>query len=287
VRTHLDCLPCFVRQGLEASRFVTDDPALQETILRETLRLSADVDLRVPPVAVGQIIHRRLREMTGSDDPYRAVKSEQNRLVAGVLEDLATLVRQAPDPLVMAARLAIAANVIDLGVPGELTPDRVLSSLHGVLDEPFHGDVDAFVNALEGAESILYLADNAGEIVADKLLIDEIGPGRVTVAVRGGPVINDATRADAEMIGLTDVVDVIDNGSDAPGTILDDCDDSFRKRFDAADLIIAKGQGNFETLGDVDAPLFFLFKVKCQLVASHTGLPLGTHALLSSRDRPR
>ncbi|MBN2451771.1 MAG: DUF89 family protein, partial [Lentisphaeria bacterium] len=127
-----------------------------------------------------------------------------------------------------------------------------------------------------------YLADNAGEIVLDRLLVDELPAGRVTVAVRGGPILNDATLDDARQAGLCDRVEVIDNGSDAPGTILADCSPKFRRRFAAADLILAKGQGNFETLSEVAAPLCFLLKVKCPVIAGHTGLPLGTQVLTTA-----
>jgi uncharacterized protein with ATP-grasp and redox domains len=98
-------------------------------------------------------------------------------------------------------------------------------------------------------------------------------------------VINDATLADAREVRMHELVEVIDNGSDAPGTILDDCSAAFQERFRKADLVIAKGQGNFETLGEVDGNMFFLFKVKCPVVAGHVGLPMGMHALLYSKSR--
>jgi len=100
--------------------------------------------------------------------------------------------------------------------------------------------------------------------------------------VRGAPVINDATIEDAEATGLTRIVEVIDNGSGAPGTVLSDCSESFVYRFNRADLIISKGQGNYETLSSVPAPVFFLLKVKCGVAESHTGLAEGTHALIAS-----
>ena len=150
---------------------------------------------------------------------------------------------------------------------------------------PFHGNFDEFRDALDEASDVLYLADNAGEIVADQVLIRELGPARVTVAVRGGPVLNDATMHDARQTGLTSIVPVIDNGSDAPGTLLPDCSPAFRARFASADLVIAKGQGNFESLCDADRTVFALFKVKCGVVAEHTGLPVGTHVLAATGAR--
>ena len=128
-----------------------------------------------------------------------------------------------------------------------------------------------FQAALGRASRILYLADNAGEIVFDRLLIERMPPGKVTVGVRGFPVINDATMKDAEDTGMTELAEVIDNGSDGPGTILDDCSQSFRDRFDEADLIIAKGQGNYETLSEVDKDIYFLLKAKCAVIARDMG----------------
>ena len=143
-----------------------------------------------------------------------------------------------------------------------------------------YGDFARFKSEVDEAREILYLADNAGEIAIDRLLIEELGPERVTLAVRGSAVINDATIDDARAVGLHELVRVIDSGSDAPGTILEDCSVELRERFRTADLIVSKGQGNFETLSDIDTDIFFLLKVKCPVIATHIGLPPGTHALV-------
>jgi len=277
MHTSLECIPCFTRQTLEAAQFVTDDPVVHERVLRHVLRSAAEMDLAQCPPAVAQQIHRRLRRLTGVDDPYRAVKDCFNRMALDMLPELSAKVREAADPLAVALRLSIAGNVIDLGANGGLTEDEARQAVAGALDEPFHGDVEEFRQATGAANDILYLADNAGEIVFDRLLIEQLPTERVTVVVRGGPVLNDATLADAEAVGLCDMVETIDNGSDAPGTILADCSKDFRRRFAVADMIIAKGQGNFETLSDETADIYFLFKAKCPVIAGHVGLPVGTH----------
>jgi hypothetical protein len=279
MHTALDCIPCFARHALASARFVTDDPAIHERILRDVLRLTAEMDLAQSPPAVAQRIHRQLRKMTGVDDPYRAAKERFNKMALDMLPELDLKVRKSADPLTTALRLAIAGNVIDLGANSDLTEDEARRSVQNAMDEPFDGDVSAFRQTVNRAQSILYLADNAGEIVLDRLLIEQLPAGRVTLAVRGKPILNDATRADAEVAGLCDLVEVIDNGSDAPGTILNDCSEGFRRRFAEADLIIAKGQGNFETLSDEAADIYFLFKVKCPVIADHVGLPLETHVV--------
>lgn len=277
LKTSLDCISCFIRQALEAVRFVTDDPSIHEKIVRDVLRETAEMDFSQPPPAVGQLIHRSLRQLTGIKDPYRSVKDRFNQMALEMLPALESEISAAQDPLFRALRLAVAGNVIDLGVKGGLGEKEVRSAIEATLDDPFYGDIEDFRRAVFRAQRILYLADNAGEIVFDRLLIERLPVERVSVAVRGTPVLNDATLDDARTAGLCDLVEVIDNGSDAPGTILSDCSDDFRRRFDDSDLIIAKGQGNFETLSDDDSNILFLFKVKCPVIATHVGLPLGTH----------
>jgi len=277
MHTALECIPCFARQALEAARFVTDDVAVHEQLLRNVLHSVAEMDLAQCPPVVAQRVHHHLRQLTGVDDPYRAVKDRFNRMAMDMLPELSTRVRQAAEPLGTALRLAIAGNVIDLGVNGGLTEDEIRQAVADAMEESFLLDLDGFRKAVQAANDILYLADNAGEIVFDRLLIEQLPTERVTVAVRGGPILNDATMIDAETVGLCDLVEVIDNGSDASGTILADCSESFRERFTTADLIIAKGQGNFETLSDEAANIYFLFKAKCPVIADHVGLPVGTH----------
>jgi len=179
--------------------------------------------------------------------------------------------------------LAIAGNSMDLALATELSEARLRASVMGSLNEPLNGDIEEFERAVAQATKILYLTDNAGEIVFDRLLIEQLPRDRVTAAVRGAPVINDATMADAEVAGITALVPVIDNGSDAPGTLLADCSELFRRHFEEADLIISKGQGNFETLRESCRPIFFLLRAKCSAVAEDLGCPLGEMILRSSR----
>jgi uncharacterized protein with ATP-grasp and redox domains len=283
MKTSLDCIPCLLRQSLEAARLVTANPSIHEQILRDALSWTIEADLNQSPPAMAQRIHRRLREMTGVDDPYREAKDWQNRVALELISTLRAEIASASDPLLMATRLAIAGNVIDMGSNGDLTEADVRQALDQSLTEPFFGAEEPFRAAIAQAKSILYLADNAGEIAFDRLLVEQLSPERVTLVVRGAPVLNDATLIDAQTVGLDQIVEVIDNGSDAPGTILTDCNPELRDRFATADLIIAKGQGNFETLSDEPGNLFFLFKVKCLVIADLVNQPIGTQMLIPSR----
>jgi uncharacterized protein with ATP-grasp and redox domains len=235
---------------------------------------------------MSQYIHRRLRELTGIADVYQDAKQRFNALALELLPELQTKVSQAEDPFASAVRLAIAGNVIDLGLNGSLKEVDIRRSLQEVLTEPFFGDMHLFRTTLSTAGRILYLADNTGEIVFDRLLIEQLPAGHVTVAVRGGPVLNDATLTDARAVGLDQIAEVIDNGSDAPGTILDDCSRAFQDCFNRADVIVAKGQGNFESLRNASRNIFFLLKIKCSVVATQTGLAIGTQALVYHHAAP-
>lgn len=275
----LDCIPCLVRQSLDAARLVAADPALHERMVRDALALIGAEGFDRPAPWVARAVHRRLRTLTGVDDPYREVKARTTRAALALLPECRARIAAAADPFEAAVRMAIAGNVIDFGVEGSVGDADIRRALEAALEAPLAGEPAALRRAIEGAGSVLYLADNAGEIVFDRPLIERIGPGRVTLAVRGGPAINDATRADASAAGIDGLVEVIDNGVDAPGTLLAECAPEFLRRFAAADLVLAKGQGNYETLCDAPRPVFFLFKVKCAVIANRVGLPRGTHVI--------
>lgn len=276
MRTYFDCVPCSVRQVLDSVRMVTDDEAMHERVLRELLGMWQRMDMRQSPPAMAQKIHRFLRQLTGVADPYLAVKNHYNLFALGLYPELRERVAAAADPFEAAVRLAIAGNIIDFGVNSTVEQDTVHEAILRSLTEPLDtAAVRRLRRAVEQAREILFLGDNTGEIVLDRLLIEQMPREKVTYVVRGGPILNDALMADAKIVGLTDLVEVIDNGSDAPGTILETCSEAFRRRFTRADLIIAKGQGNFESLSDADPRIFFLLRPKCVVLARHLGCELG------------
>lgn len=284
MNTSLDCLPCFVRQTLDATRMVSDDPVVHEQIVREVFKWISEMDLAISPPALAMRIHARLREVCGVADPYAAEKKQHNELALKLIPAFRQQIATAEDPLLLAAHIAIAGNIIDLGAKSGIQEEHIMEAFQQAINQELTGDVDAFKKATAKAENILYLADNAGEIICDRLLIEQLGPERITVAVRGYPVINDATMIDAKIAGLTELTSVIDNGAAAPGTLLEECSDSFRQAFESADLIIAKGQGNFESLSDNPRNIFFLFKVKCPVIEQESGFPLGSHVLRHNRE---
>ena len=276
MKTQLECVPCFARQVFDAVAEAVADPARREVLLRRLLREIAEADWSDSPPAIAQRLHRAIRRELGDPDPYLAVKDRMNRMALDLLPALRARLAAHPDPREAAVRVAIGGNLLDVGAKTQIAAEDLPAHLETIWTQPLRGDVASLFAAAERARSILYLADNAGEIVFDRLLIEQLPVGKVVVAVRGAPVLNDAVRADAETAGLPELVPVVDNGSDAPGTILDDCSADFRARFAAADLVIAKGQGNYETLSETDRPIYFLFTVKCPLVAARVGEPVGS-----------
>ncbi len=281
MRTFLECVPCFVRQALDSARLVTDDETVHEQVLRQVLREVGEMDFHNSPPVMGQHMHRLIRRLVADDDPYRNIKDHFNRLALALYPELEKRIEGSRDPLETAVRVAIAGNIIDFGSNCDLEDSRVEEAIESSLVAPLSKSaVEDLRESAGRATSILYLGDNAGEIVFDRLLIEQLPRQKVTYVVRGSPVINDATMSDALATGMTDLVEVIDNGSDAPGTILETCSVAFRRRFQAADLVIAKGQGNYETLSEADKSIFYLLKVKCPVIARHIGCDVDSLAVL-------
>lgn len=281
MKTHYECIPCLIRQSIEAIRIATGDQELQEQFLRSVLEEAARMDLNQSPPYMAAIVHRRIRELIHNKDPYYEIKKRFNLFALEHYEELKKKVDQSNRPFETALRLSIAGNIIDFGVKGSISEEEIHDTIEQSLSLPLEDRlVEDLREAIALAEKILFLADNAGEIVFDRLLLEQMPLDRVTYVVKAAPIINDATVEDAHMTGITGMVRVIDNGSDAPGTILQMCSPKFIKEFDQADLIIAKGQAHYETLSDdKHKPVFFLLKVKCPVVAGDIGFDVGSIAL--------
>lgn len=276
MKIYLDCISCFIRQALDAARFATDDEQIHQDVVEQVLQMAVDLDMTQSPPVIGQKIHRLIRKLIGTDDPYYKVKKQFNSLALKLYPSLRGQVINSKDPFETAVRFAIAGNIIDFGVKSYLTESDVRMTINDSLSSYVDPEqIQALKEAVNKAERILYFADNAGEIVFDHLLIEQMPLDKLTVVVRGCPVINDATMEDAHQTGLSRIVEVIDNGSDAPGTILESCSKSFTEYFEKADLLISKGQGNYETLSGIDKKIFFLLKAKCPVIAEDIGCNVG------------
>jgi uncharacterized protein with ATP-grasp and redox domains len=255
---------------------ISSDIGVHDRVLRRVLKSASDFSFERTPPEMGATIHRIIREETGEADPYRSVKTDSNRIALDILPRLRDRITDSEDPFATALRLAIAGNIMDFAIMTSLDESFIVETIEGALTSPLSiDDVDELKAAVEAASSILYLCDNAGEIVLDGLLLEQLPRERVTVVVRGSPVLNDATMEDAEVAGISSLASVIDNGSDTPGTLLEECSPDFRARFWQADVVISKGQGNYETLSGIDREVFHLLKAKCSIASRDLGCEVG------------
>ncbi|MGQ9732466.1 MAG: damage-control phosphatase ARMT1 family protein [Candidatus Zipacnadales bacterium] len=273
MRAFLDCTACTVKQALRAARYSTDDVALQSRALRAAMVALAESDLSVTPAELAYIALRAIARETGCADPYAAVRRQSNAMALQLYPRLKELVESSLDRLRTATKIAIAGNVIDFGAVG--ANFNVEKTLECLLCSPFaRDDFDRFTVALREALRVLYLADNAGEIVFDRVLMEELERKDLTVAVKSEPFINDAMLADAESTGIGEVARLIE----VP--IYPRTNKEFEQAWEKADLVIAKGHANYESYTEREGPTFFLLIAKCEFVAQDAGVRKGEMVLL-------
>ena len=269
MKTYLDCIPCMMSQALRTSRIATNDDKLVKKVLNEVGCLIKDLPMDYTPVQSGVSVYQKIREIIGTLDPYRNIKKNSIKEAFLLYPKLLEYMNRAEDRLLIAIRIAIAGNIIDFGIDKQYD---IAKETENIINQDFAiFDYKKFVNKLNRAESVLFIGDNAGESVFDKILIKELRKP-VTYVVRGMPIINDVTIDDAIESGIDEIAEIISSGSPAPGTILELCNDEFKQLFFNSDMIISKGQGNYEGLSGVDKPIFFLLKTKCRIIANELGV---------------
>jgi len=275
VKVNLDCIPCFQRQALQAVRFISGGEGLQEQILRAVMKKLFELKWDSKPTEMANEAHKVVRMLVKVGDPYKGVKKDSNDLVLELYPKLRTMVEESEDPLRTAIRLAIAGNIIDFGALREFELEKTIrevSERRFALD-----DYEIFKGKLKDAKTVLFFADNAGEIGFDRLLIEtmlkEKSFKRIGFVVKGGPIINDATLEDARYMGLDKLPNVkfltISNGEAGTGPKISS--QEVGGWIEAYDLIISKGQGNYEGLSEFNG-IFFTLIVKCTIVASDIGV---------------
>lgn len=274
-----ECIVCQMRQALDLCKFVNAEEEKRQEVMNTLMDLLLQREMYEPDGELGYLIHTSIKRILNLDDPYQSVKKESIRKALAIYPRLKQLVRQAKNPLKRAVEICIAGNVIDFCPSDshdiEAAVEEVISSRKS------HFDWEPFTTALKNANSILYLADNAGETVFDRVLIEEIGKP-VTYAVKSEPVVNDAVMNDAIDSGLEPIVSLIENGSPLTGTILSRCSDAFITLYNNAEMVISKGQANFETLINEKRRIFFLLKIKCELLSRKHDIPLNEYVLLDN-----
>lgn len=277
MKAHPDCIPCMFRQALKTTREVTDDPDVALAVLQRVAAHVASIDLTHTPAFVSQFVYAAVTEVTGVTDPFAEDKRKSNALALRLLPGVRAAVMATDDPLAAAIHLAAVGNMIDAGIAHTGTLD-IEGDILRMLDFPFPVfDIDPFRSELGPDKTLLYLGDNAGEIVFDTVLVDLIRATgtAVTFSVKSGPIINDATLEDAATAGMGSRAEVIETGGSDIGVNFENISDTFRERFATADVILAKGHGNFETCNERPENLYFLLKAKCPIVATELGVTLG------------
>ena len=277
MRFSLDCLPCLLNQGIRVARLFLETEEDQRIFINNLIAEIAVMDNNVSAPYIAHKIHRALKETLENPDPYQKEKRYFNQEMLRFEDDFYALVESATNPLDIALKLAAAGNIIDFGPGYDLSRDNVLNTIKDSMEKGYSQEVfRSLVSALKDADKLLYLGDNAGEIVFDKIFIRTIKECyphlQIDFATRGEPIMNDVTEEDAYMVGIDDYANIINNGTDIPGTILEHCSDSFVNVFNEADVIISKGQGNFESLyGNGYTNLYYIFLCKCNLFMERFG----------------
>ncbi len=268
------CLFCFCRAFDKLLQKHVGNNEERLKLAKKFFSLLAEMDTEKPIPYIARNIHAIIRESLGNPDPYKEEKRQSNEMALSLYNELKDKINDSGDRFNRALRYALAGNIIDYGPSHTFD---IYSTLNKVEKSAFAIDHSTQLeNNIRNADSILYIGDNAGEIVFDKLFIETMEHPNVTFAVRGAPVINDATLMDADMVGMNRVANVISNGYDAPSTILEMTSKEFRDAFSAADLILAKGQGNFEGLmKQKDTRVWFLLMIKCQVIGDMLGAHKG------------
>lgn len=272
-----DCIACIFRQVLEASKMVTDDEDTIRKTLNKYARMIPEIKKEDTAPLIVNRIQKYIKEVSGEKDPYYKFKKKNIKLAQEHYLDVEKVLKKADDPLLVALTISAVGNSIDAGVSLDVD---IKGNVDLGLDAGFkQSDYSKFKTELKQAESLLIIADNAGEAVFDKLLIKVLNKDydlNITYAVRNSPILNDVTLKEAKLIGIDQICNVISSGCDTPGLMLDYISEEFRNIFVKTDIIISKGQGNLEGLLGTGNGIYFLFKIKCDLIARVLGNGLNT-----------
>ena len=242
MKTQIECIPCIMKQAFNTAKLATKNPDEIRRILNITADFVKELDLCQTPADSSNFAYKITSEITGIADPYYEEKKKYNDFCLSLIPDLRRKIENSEDPLNSAIKVAIAGNIIDLGIGHKFD---IQKSLKGILEGQFAiDDYEAFKELLDsGRKKILYLGDNAGEIVFDRLLVEKLEDKHdVTFVVKSGPVINDATMEDAQYVGMTEIVKVIDTGSDGIGVKWSAVSEEFMNYYTSSEIIISKGQ---------------------------------------------
>jgi len=279
--------------GLAESRLEGASQQEQKHVIDRIALLIPELPETAPPPEMALTVHTLIREIIKNPDPYKEIKKRCNDEALKVFPFFKKQIEESDDPLLKAVELSIAGNIIDYGANSDLDLLKEMDLLLQQEENRIAEESDelfafpAFRDAAEKGKTILIVGDNAGEIVFDRFLIQAIRAlnthASILYAVRDKPIINDITMEDALYVGIDKDAEIISSGCPAPGTILPYCSAEFLQIFRAADMVISKGQGNYEGLSDADREIFFLLRAKCTVIAREVGGTIGDFVLYQKK----
>lgn len=288
MRVGVDCMKCLLdrQYRLVSSQ---NDPEKAALYMKDVCRIMGEADPEWPSPVLTPMFNTAYAKYFGHSDRFEQIKKRSNEYLLAREDSIREQIKSAADPLLLALKLARAGNYIDFGALGNTVVseklDALLASAAG--EQVDMAEFERMTSELSEAETLLYLADNAGEIVLDKLLIEQLQRAfpklEITLAVRGYPIINDATIEDARQVGVDKIVNVISNGSHVAGTYIPDISNEMRDYLTSTDVILAKGQGNFETLSGCGLNVYYVFLCKCQLFCGLFNVPQLTGMFINER----
>lgn len=281
-----ECLPCLTRQLTRLAVKMTNHKKKQQDIIKHGLEVINNHYLTSSSSYVTGLIYDYVKKVTGINDPYYDEKHNFNRIAEHLIEELSieSIIKSSKSPIDTAIRLSIAGNIIDFSLGGDIDKRDVQKSIDLSLTTDIYGTTsEDFIHKVNNAQNILFIGDNSGEIVFDKQLIQLLPIHKITYVVKGGPIVNDATIDDAIAVGMDKLVNIIDSGAAIQGIELNSCSEQFIESFNNADMIIAKGQANYESLSELDNKnIFYLLRAKCPVIADDIGCKQGQFVLLNN-----
>ncbi len=282
------CIACILNQVERVAKIHRMGREETLSLIRRIVKFLGDKDWDVPPPVLAEGVYRIISEFLGRDDPYAEIKEFYTKSLLRIYRDLVARVKASDNPLKTALLLSTVGNSIDFGAEEkyELKAEDVFKYMEEASFSRDHSE--EFFGELEASKSLVVIGDNAGETVLDRVFMEMllgVLPGiKIFYITRGRPVINDATKRDAEMAGIGEVAEIVSDGNGIPGFVPERASKEAKELFYGPSTVLSKGQGNFETLSHVDRKVYMAFRVKCEPVAEHLGLPKGSYVFMKNGD---
>ncbi len=276
MKLHNECFVCLFKQALEAGKFATKDEKKIRKILFDFASKIPEINLDLTTPAIIEEIHRNIKNELGINDPYLNYKKKHMKIAGEFYPQVKNLLKNRENKIETALLMSAIGNSIDSGININVDIKNILQN--DIREGFVISDINKFKKELDNSEELLIIADNSGEGYFDKILIEELKLKyniKIYYAVRAEPILNDITLKEAREIGIDEVATLIDSGCKAPGLLLEETTEEFMNIFHNANIIISKGQGNYESLSEYNYEIYYLLKAKCEVMAREFGIKKG------------